>query len=138
MLAAFAEYRDVLQPPSSSHAETVAEVEDAIATHGAVLAWEDGIAAGAARFEWHGDHVYVRRVAVLPAYRRRGIASAMMRYLEDMAREKGVQRVRVGVRMSLPTNLALYEALGYRLVEVTSHPKGPDKIGTLIKDWRGK
>jgi ribosomal protein S18 acetylase RimI-like enzyme len=134
MLAAFAEYQGVLRPPSSSHTETVADVEAAITAGGAVLAREDGAPAGAARFEWHEDHLYVGRVAVLPPYRHRGIAAAMMRYFEDMAREKAVRRVRVGVRMSLSRNVALFERLGYRLVDISPHPRGPDRVGTLIKD----
>jgi GNAT superfamily N-acetyltransferase len=133
-LEAFAEHRKVLRPPSGSHAETVAEVETAIASGGAVLAWEDGMAVGTARFERGRGHLYVRRVAVLPAHRGRGIASEIMHYLEDVAVAEGFQRVQVGVRMSLPRNVSLYERLGYKLIDVSPHPKGPDMVGTMIKD----
>jgi ribosomal protein S18 acetylase RimI-like enzyme len=102
---------------------------------GAVLA-EDGEAVGSARFVPEDDFLYVGRVAVLPAHRRRGIASAMMRFLEDVAIELGRPEVRVGVRESLPGNVRLYEALGFRTLAVDPHPRGPDRTRTMVKPVR--
>jgi len=42
--------------------------------------------------------------------------------VEARAREQGLQRVRLGVRVALPRQRASYERLGYRLVEARSHP----------------
>jgi GNAT superfamily N-acetyltransferase len=133
MQEAFAEYRDILQPPSGSHAETVADVQRAIVEGGAVLVWDGDVPVASARYRREPDHLYVGRVAVLPAYRRRGIASLVMRWMEEQARRWNKSSVRVGVRMSLPGNLALYEKLGYRMVEVQPHPRGPDRVATLVK-----
>src|SRR6185369_8663025 len=118
MQDAFAEYIGVLQPPSSTHAETVEDVLRAMSAGGAVLAWEDDIAVGSARYNRKSDHFYIGRVAVLPAYRGKGIASAMMAYLEGLARDAGVERVQIGVRMALPQNLALYQRLGYEIISI--------------------
>jgi ribosomal protein S18 acetylase RimI-like enzyme len=56
-----------------------------------------------------------------------------MMYAEEIAFEAGLARIQVGVRMSLPGNVALYKSLGYELIAVEPHPKGPDLIGTLVK-----
>ena len=104
-----------------------------MAEGGAVLCWEGQNPVGAARFSSRGKHLYVGRVAVLPSHRKQGVASAMMRYLEEMAAQQGFTAVEVGVRMSLAGNLALYRRLGYEIVDVAPHPRGPDHVATLLK-----
>jgi GNAT superfamily N-acetyltransferase len=133
MQEAFAEYIGVLRPESGAHTETAEDVRSVLALGGGILAWLGDDAVGAARYERRAACLYVRRVAVLPAYRGRGVASAMMRHLERVAHELGLPAMQVGVRMSLPGNLALYRRLGYELVDVQPHPRGPDRVGTLIK-----
>jgi len=86
-----------------------------------------------ARFRVEPDHLYVGRVAVLPAYRRRGIASSIMVWMEETALSVGRTRIRVSTRMSLLQNFALYLKLDYTLVDVQPHPKGPDRVGTRVK-----
>jgi GNAT superfamily N-acetyltransferase len=135
MQAAFEELRAVLQPPSSSHAESVADVEGAMADGGAVLAWEDDQPVGSARFALRPDHVYVGRVSVLPTHRRRGIATALMRFLEDLARQAGRPSVEIAARASLPSNVRLYEALGYEVVRVEPHPRAPEMSVVHMRKW---
>jgi ribosomal protein S18 acetylase RimI-like enzyme len=100
---------------------------------GAVLCFDGDAAVGSARFTLEDEAVYVARVAVLPTHRRRGVASQMMRFLEQQARTEGKLRVRIGVRDSLPSNVGLYQALGYELVSINPHPRGPDRVWTMIK-----
>jgi GNAT superfamily N-acetyltransferase len=130
---AFAEYIGVLRPESGVHTETVEDVRQFLARGGGVIAWLSDEPVGTARYEPRDGFLYVGRVAVLPGHRGRGIASAMMRYLEGTARQLSLGGMQVGVRMSLPDNLALYRRLGYELVGVQPHPRGPDRVGTLIK-----
>lgn len=52
-------------------------------------------------------------VAVLPAYRRRGIAGALLRELERQCRERGGTRMTLEVRASNEGAQALYRKLGY-------------------------
>jgi ribosomal protein S18 acetylase RimI-like enzyme len=136
MREAFAEYLGVLQPPSGAHSETVSDVEQAIRRAGAVLVWDGPIAVASARFALGPDHLYVGRVAVLPLFRRRGIASAIMAWMEELARRSSRDRVQVAVRKSLPHNVALYQGLGYVTVDVHPHPKGFDEVVTLVKELR--
>ena len=122
---AFAEFRHVLVPPPGILGETAADVARYIETGGAVLAWDGDIAVGSARFHPEPDHFYIGRVAVPPAYRRRGVATVIMRFLEENARSLGFTETRVEVRQALPSNIALYESLGYHPTGVHPHPRVP-------------
>lgn len=133
MRTAFAEYENVLEPPSGGTRESVAEVEAVLARGGGVVAWMGEEAVGAARWERRGDALYVGRVAVLPACRRVGVATAMMQALEGEARRQGLDVMEVCVRGSLPSNRKLYESLGYTVTGVVPHPGGPDTVVTLRK-----
>lgn len=123
MHEAFDEYRGVLDPPSSAHAETIADVARALATGGGALVWIGGEAVGSARYGQHPDHLYIGRISVLPAYRGRGIGGALVTFLEGHARTLGSPEVRLEVRMALDRNLALYERLGYQVREIVPHPR---------------
>ena len=133
MREAFAEYDGILQPPSGALRESVADVERTMAQGGAVLAWLGDVAAGSARYLVRADDLYVERVAVLPAYRGQGLAAQMMGTIEAQARRLARSRVEVGVRQSLPRNVALYQRLGYTVVKVEPHSGGPDHTVTLVK-----
>jgi len=133
MQAAFAEYQGTLPVDSGAHTETVDDVLAVMRRGGAVLAHDDAEPVGSARYTLEAEAVYVGRVAVLPSHRRRGVASAMMLFLEDIARQEQRPRIRIGVRDSLPSNVGLYQALGYVLVSIDPHPRGPDRVWSMIK-----
>jgi ribosomal protein S18 acetylase RimI-like enzyme len=61
------------------------------------------------------------------------VASIMMQFCEDIARDAGKARVRIAVRDSLPSNVGLYQSLGYELVSIDAHPRGPDRVWNMIK-----
>ncbi|MBV9898661.1 MAG: GNAT family N-acetyltransferase [Chloroflexi bacterium] len=136
MREAFAEYDGKLPQPSGALRETVEDVRRAMAEGGAALAFIGETGVGSARYLLEADALYVGRVAVLPGYRRRGIASALMAFMEQHAREMGLTRVHIGVRESLPSNLALYESLGYERVNVEPHDA--DRSWTMIKPLSGQ
>jgi len=124
MLAAYEEYRDTLVPASGAFDETVADVRRAIEDGGAVLVYVDGEAAGCGRFEWAADRssIEVGRLAVLPAYRGRGLATQMLRWFEERAAALGVPEVLLGVRLNLPRNITLYERAGYQIFDYEERP----------------
>jgi ribosomal protein S18 acetylase RimI-like enzyme len=119
--AAFAEYRGWLDPPSGVHEETVASLRAKMVSGRMVLALLDDTVVGCVLYQPENDHVYLGRLAVLPAYRNRGIATALTAYVEQRARALGIPRVRLGVRVALPHLRARYERMGYHLVEQRSH-----------------
>ena len=71
---------------------------------------------------------------MLPAYRGKGVAGALMAAIEASARAHGVAEVRVGVRGSLPANRRLYEKLGYRVLSSRPYETGTDVDMTLSKE----
>lgn len=133
MRAAFAEYAGVLNPPSGAQAETAEDVAAVMAGGGAVVARLDDETVGCARYLRKSDRLYVERVSVLPAYRGRGIASQMMLFIERQAPAMGYSLLEVGVRQSLPQNVALYQKLGYQITSIEPHPRGPDHTLWLVK-----
>lgn len=133
MLAAYAEYEGSLPVASGAHVETVADVLDAMRQGGAVLAVDGERPVGSARFAREPEHLYVGRLAVLPSHRRRGVASAIMNFLEGIAPSLGLNSIRIGVRESLPSNIALYRSLGYEVLDVSPHPRGADRVWAMVK-----
>ena len=106
-----------LQPPSGATRETLEVVRADLEAGRGVLVRVGVETVAAARVLIFEDHVYVRRVAVDPRFRRRGLASKLMGWLHDEIAELGYGHVILGVRKALPANRLLYEKLGYYLVE---------------------
>ena len=114
--AAFGSYT-WLTPPSGAVYETEDVVRDQLTARPGLVAYVDGAAAGCLRSETHDDGtLHLRRVAVDPAYRGRGVCAALVRAAEDAARAEGWAELRLGVRDELPDNLALFRHLGYAVV----------------------
>jgi ribosomal protein S18 acetylase RimI-like enzyme len=133
MQLAFEEYRGRLVPPSGALTETIDDVRTAIRGGGAFLAFTGDVAVGSARYRLFPDHAYAERIAVLPAHRGRRIAVALMAAFEEAVRVLRVPEARVGVRVSLPSNLRFYENLGYRALASRPYPTGTDVEITLSK-----
>jgi four helix bundle protein len=119
--AAFDEYLGRLEPPSGVHKETVESVGEKLAAGHSVLAVLDGEVVGSVYYSFTPDYVYLGRLAVLPAFRGRGVGAALIEYVEAKARELGRPRVRLGVRVALAHLRARYERLGYRVYEERFH-----------------
>jgi len=134
MRLAFAEYRGKLYPESGALGETIDDVRSGIASGGAFLALVDKAIAGSARYRVFSDHIYGERIGVLPEYRGLGIAAALTRAIESTAGARGVRQVQVKVRKSIPSNLVLYQKLGYRVLGTEPYPIGTDVQITLAKN----
>jgi GNAT superfamily N-acetyltransferase len=63
-------------------------------------------------------------LAVLPAYRRRGIASLLVRYVEDVARERGFRVLTLEVDEDKPETEQMYARRGYAYCGRTISPWG--------------
>jgi ribosomal protein S18 acetylase RimI-like enzyme len=103
------------------------------------IAWDTAtaVARGMVLFPEHDEYsdsaaregcAEVRDVSVAEAFRRRGVATAVMRALEDETRSAGLRRIglAVGIGDEAAPARALYERLGYR----DAH--GPFVIGTVL------
>ena len=121
ILAAFEEYRGRLDPPSGAHDQTVPTIRQKLVTAHAVVASIDGEVVGCAFYEPEDDHIYLGRIAVLPQYRRQGIASKLIAWVEAQTRSLGYARVRLAVRLVLDDNRAFYERHGYLFHSYGTH-----------------
>ena len=121
MLAAFAEYDGVLDPPSGAHDETIRTVRQKLKRGGGVIAEVGGEPAGFAFYEPVKELLYFGRLSVLPGFRNQGIGAALLEHVEARARQTGVAGVRLGERVQLPHLIARYERLGYRITKRMTH-----------------
>jgi ribosomal protein S18 acetylase RimI-like enzyme len=119
--AAFEEYRAWLDPPSGVHRETVASLRQELARGRLTLALLEQTIVGCVFSRVEEEHMYFGRLAVLPAFRNRGIARDLIAEVEAHARELGLPRVQLSVRVAQRHNRAYYECMGYRFVEARSH-----------------
>ncbi|WP_199547921.1 GNAT family N-acetyltransferase [Streptomyces sp. N35] len=92
-----------------------------------LLAWRDEIPAGHAEVRWNGCAApevrtvvgacpEINGLAVAGHLRSQGIGSALVRAAEDLARERGLPAIGLGVDETNARAAALYERLGYRPV----------------------
>ncbi len=70
---------------------------------------------GYAGVQWILDEGHITTLAVHPAYRRRGIGALLLLNLAERARERGVTRLTLEVRVSNQAAQRLYEAFGFRV-----------------------
>ena len=118
--AGFAEQRSLV-PPSSADQENVAELSARLAHGAAFLAVAGGTRVGCIVGQRHPDCLYIGRLAVLPTWRRQGVAQALLRAIEDHGRETGETLLELNVRLVLVGNIRLFEGAGFRIVEQRSH-----------------
>ena len=91
---------------------------------GVLVALEDGEIAGFATVQYvhrpEGpytlplDYYHVEEFGVDEAHRRRGVATALVRYMEEDARARGFRRIDLDVWAFNDSALAFYEAAGFR------------------------
>ncbi len=111
--AAYAGYAGRLTPASSALGETAGAVARYLERGGVIVAEAEGQIVGAVRYEPDADFVYLARLAVAPAWQGRGLGRRLVEAVEEWAVLLGLDEVRLGVRLELPSNHELYRHLGY-------------------------
>jgi GNAT superfamily N-acetyltransferase len=76
----------------------------------------------------------LKRMYVVPAARRRGIARALLGHLEGEARTLGATRLRLETGLHQPEALALYASAGYVETEPFGHYAGAPLARHLAKN----
>ena len=134
----FEEYKDTLYPSSGAHKETLETISAKIEKGGAILARCDDAWAGCVLYypDEEKGLMYLGRLAILPAFRRRGIARALSLAVEEKTHEAGLPGIWLGVRVALEGNQQLFESLGYTIASEERHP-GVDYVTfyTMQKVW---
>ena len=81
------------------------------------IAFRDGEPVGLGNLGLRGEDAWIGGVGVVPSARRSGVGEALMRALHEEGRERGVRRVWLEVIVENTGAFALYEKLGYELVQ---------------------
>ena len=102
-----------LAPPPSAVRETGESVAGKIEGGGGAVAEAGDVLVGAVLWEVRDGGLYIGRLSVDPAWRRRGVAQALVRLAEQAAQTAGQPRLHLGVRLALPGNRALFASLGF-------------------------
>jgi aminoglycoside 3-N-acetyltransferase I len=114
---AFADPRSYeAEPPDNAYLETLLGKEDVIA----LVALDGGEVVGGLvayeldKFERARSEIYIYDLAVAEAHRRRGIATALIRRVREIARERRAWVIYVQADYGDDPAIALYEKLGTR------------------------
>jgi ribosomal protein S18 acetylase RimI-like enzyme len=120
---AFEDQRGKIDPPSGAHNDTPEKVRAKLQQGGGILAYVDGEVAGCVVYYPEGEHhLYLGRLAVLPAFRQHGVGHALVAAVEAKAKQQGYTGISLSVRIPLPRNQAFFERLGYSITSYASHP----------------
>ena len=107
------------------------ELAGAPRTRKYIIAVDGSQIVGYAGIALAGDVADIHTLTVVPEYRRRGIASAMLRELEWWAHKKGVSALMLEMREGNAEAQPLYEKYGYSVISRRDNYYAP-KIHALI------
>lgn len=122
LVEAFAFMEGRIDPPSSLARMTPADLAAAAAAGPAFLAFDGAALAGCAFGTVKGDALYLGKVAVADAARRRGVARALFAAAEAEARRRGLAALELQTRIELVENHATFGRLGFVRTAETAHP----------------
>ena len=111
-----------IDPPSSVLKESAADFAARLARETAFIIEADGALIGSVFCARKDDALYIGRLAVAPAWRRRGVASALVEAAKAEARRYALARLTLGARIALAGNVALFRRHGFVVVRQTCHP----------------
>jgi GNAT superfamily N-acetyltransferase len=96
---------------------TVAEFDPPTGGFLVLVDGQQTVAGGGIR-RWSADTCEVKRMWTAPAHRRRGLATTVLRALEQLARDRGYTRVILETGPAQPEAEAMYAYAGYRRIPV--------------------
>jgi ribosomal-protein-alanine N-acetyltransferase len=97
------------------------------------------IVAGFAIMRYGEDIAHLNLLAVDPAHRRRGIARALVRWLEETALTAGTFIIGLELRAGNEPARALYRSLGYHeLGHIPGYYQGVESAIRMVHDVRGR
>jgi len=88
--------------------------------------------AGCVGLEFRDERMaFVERLAVLPPWRRQGLATALLRHVLGEARESGARKVSVGIIAAHGELAAWYRGMGFAEVGTKEFPHLPFRVAFL-------
>ncbi|TPI73911.1 GNAT family N-acetyltransferase [Mesorhizobium sp. B2-8-9] len=118
---AFAYMDGVIDPPSSAHLLTAEALAAKAKRETGFLAVENGRIVGCVFALERSRDFYVGKLAVEPRLQGQGVGTRLMRAVEDLARERGMDAIELQTRIELTANHAAFARLGFRETERTAH-----------------
>ena len=104
-----------------------------------LTARQQALIAGFAIMRYGEDVAHLNLLAVDPAHRRRGIARALVRWLEETALTAGTFIIGLELRAGNEAARALYHALGYQeLGQIPGYYQGVESAIRMMRDVRGR
>ena len=80
-----------------------------------------------------GVEADVLTIAVLPDFRRQGIAREFMRQIEEWAKDRGASALMLEVEKSNSAAIGLYKSLGYMQISVRMDYYGPGQDAIVMR-----
>lgn len=72
-----------------------------------------------------GETLSIHRLAVLPQFRRRGAARALVTFAEELARARGIRAIRLDTLITNESGSSFYESCGYTYLGIFDIGYGP-------------
>jgi GNAT superfamily N-acetyltransferase len=113
------------EPPSGVLKETLEHLTARFQREIFLVAQADGSIIGSLFCARKGGSLYLTRMAVLPAWRKRGVGRALMQAAEAEARRIGAARLTLRVRKNLPANRVYFERFGFGVTGEGADPGRP-------------
>jgi ribosomal-protein-alanine N-acetyltransferase len=108
--------RDVFPESPWSAAQFREELSGVPKTRRYLVAHEKGVIVGYAGIALAGDVADIHNIAVIPSYRKQGIASHLLDELESWAITRGVTALMLEIREGNSEAFPLYEKRGYKVI----------------------
>ena len=118
---AFRQQSVVTDPPSAALRETAATVGAALAAGGGAGVSTGGSLVAVVLWAEQEGGLYCGRLAVLPGWRRRGLARRLLLVAEDEAGRRRLSCLRLSSRLVLEDNRRLFASCGFREGAVATH-----------------
>jgi putative acetyltransferase len=112
LIAELDAYQTALYPAESNHLLDIASLMLPQVLF-AVARDDDGAALGCGALVLSGEHGELKRMYVPPRHRGKGVAKALMQFLEAQASQRGCSVLRLETGIHQPEALGLYAAAGY-------------------------
>ncbi len=121
--SAFASQGVATDPPPSALGETAESVAASLAApdHGGIGAWAGTALAGCVMWQVQPRGLYLGRLSVAPAWRRRGLARALVEAAETEARNRGLRHLLLSTRLILADNRRLFTRCGFAETQHHAH-----------------
>jgi ribosomal-protein-alanine N-acetyltransferase len=95
----------------------------------------DGVLVGFGIMEYLEEDAYLALLAVRDTHQRRGMGSALVRWLEGSARVAGARRIRLEARLDNVPARNFYNELGYHEIAIRRGRYSDGVDGVLLEKW---